>query len=213
MARCKSLAAGQRQLAQQSGAALGRAAAERNQVNSGLQQHGNAHAGMQQQGSQALGHIARRVMQNEAQLAAMQQQGGGAGPVDRAYVAPRVHQPCIQVAPASAPSNAQIADNASAIVRAHGGQPPTQIRLADGVNMGALQAAVMNAQPAMLPNATTGDLGSAMVPSVGRAIVPAADADIEELRYTGLSMREPISTNRLGDTCEHSTSSTRFAAA
>jgi hypothetical protein len=59
----QNLAARQQQLAQQTGAALGRAAAERNQLNSGLQQHGNAHAGMQQQGSQALGHIAGRVMQ------------------------------------------------------------------------------------------------------------------------------------------------------
>jgi hypothetical protein len=59
-------------------------------------------------------------------------------------------------------------------------QPP-QIRLADGVNMAGLHAAVMNAQPAIMPNPTTGNVGGAMVPSVGRAIVPAADADTEEL--------------------------------
>jgi hypothetical protein len=173
-------------------------------LNSGLQQLNGAQANMAAQGSHALqnlqqqvngiggavqethrvgGQLVYRILQNEAQLAAMQQQGSGnvvgKNAVARAYVAaPIAQQPYIQQVAASAPTNAQIADNVGAMVRARGGQTaqsPPRIRLADGVRMDALHAAVMNATPAIRPNPTTGDVISAMVPSMGRVIVPLAD--------------------------------------
>jgi hypothetical protein len=187
----QQMAAGQWQLAQQSGVAIARAAVERLHSNSGLQHLGGA------QGSAAAGgrHGHHRAgdaqawrsdrtpfVVNEAQLAAMQQQGSGSGVVGenavaRAYVAaPIVQQQLPHIRDGVAPtlSNAEIAENANALVRARGGQTfksPPRMRLADG----ALHAAVMNATPATRPNPTSGDLGSAIVPAIGRAIVPLAD--------------------------------------
>jgi hypothetical protein len=206
------LAAGQQQLggnlqqlAQQAGSAIGRAATERQQLNSGLQQLNGAQANMAAQGSHALqnlqqqvngiggavqethrvgGQIVNRILQNEAQLAAMQQQGSGGAvgenAVARAYVAaPIAQQPYIQNVAASAPTNAQLADNVGAMVRARGG--PTvhaPLQIGDGGGGGALHMAVMSAQPAIRPNPTVGDV-SGVVPSVGRAVVPLADGAMD----------------------------------
>jgi hypothetical protein len=103
----------------------------------------------------------------------------GENAVARAYVAaPVVPQPYTRDAVAPAPTNAQIADNTGAMVRAYVGQSyqsPPRMRLADGVHMDALHVAVMDATPAIRPIATTGNIDSAMVPAVGRTIVPLAD--------------------------------------